>query len=151
MNSQIRVTCLLLLGMAPLGAQTGSEARRELRVTADLVVGFRLTVRPEGAARLINRVAGTTEMEYPVVVVANVGWVLTAARPSLADAAASRVEVLGTDGEWHLLKAGGTAVTVGRGQPTNGWPMVLRLRVRGAPVTDLADLRLMMAPSDDPN
>ena len=67
MNSQIRVTCLLLLGMAPLGAQTGSEARRELRVTADLVVGFRLTVRPEGAARLINRVAGTTEMEYPVV------------------------------------------------------------------------------------
>ena len=69
----------------------------------------------------------------------------------MADTAASRVEVLGTDGEWHLLKAGGTAVTVGRGQPTNGRPMVLRLRMRGGPVTDLPDLRLMMAPSDDPN
>lgn len=150
MNSLLRAICLLTFGLAQLGAQT-SAGRSELRLTARSVVGFRLNVRPEGAARVINRVAGATEIEYPVITAANSGWALTAERPAVKEASDSRVEVMGADGEWHPLNAGGGAITVGRGQPTNGLPMVLRLRVRGAAAGDIPALRLMMAPSDGSN
>jgi len=127
-------------GTTSLG--TGSA---RISLSARLLVGYTMRVRQAQPARIVERTATATEVELPVTAASNANWTLSVAnQPGSPD-----IEIFDANGTWRDLDGGSTVAVYASGQPTNGHPVAVRLRLApGATLDSLMSIRLLMTPSE---
>jgi hypothetical protein len=141
---------LVGLSLAATSAQAqvssvGTGSAR-LNLNARLTVGYAMKVRQNLPARIVERTATATEVELPVTAASNANWTLSVSNQA---AVASDIEILDANGTWRDLNEGSTAAVYASGQPTNGQPVMVRLRLApGASLDSLSSIRLLMTPSE---
>lgn len=122
------------------------SARLDLR--ASLTVGYQMKVRQAQPARVVTRSATSTEVELPVTAASNASWTLSVANPAANTATAQGIEVLDANGTWRDLAGGSTTAVYSSTTPTNGHPVIVRLRMApGADVDSLSGIKFVMTPT----
>jgi hypothetical protein len=142
---------VLLAGAAEVAsAQLARVSRSSVQVPVVLTMPVRLRVVPQGAPVLVAQNATHTELEVPLSVAANIAWNLRVEGATAEDEGPG-LEIQTLDGEWTKLGRAALRSVTGRREATE--PTLLKLRVRlpaGAPMQELARLRLSMEPADGP-
>jgi len=147
--SVLALAALIMLSAAGLGAQTAvaGTGNARLALQTKLRVGYHLKVRQDGPARVLARTSTRVEAELPVTAASNGDWALSVALPVAAEQSA--IEVLDGTGQWRILGSGESVAVLTNGQPTNGQPVTIQLRLPpGSDLTELVDVRLLMTPAD---
>lgn len=116
-----------------------------LRVSAQMVVGYRMKVREIAPPRVVERSPGVTELELHLEAASNVAWRLTIAAPIAHDSVTPRIEVRDGAGVWHGLdRAGPGVIAVAQREPCNPTPITVRIRVYDSGAASFATPRFMM-------
>lgn len=119
-----------------------------LNLRASLAVGYQMKVRQAEPARVVTRSATSTEVELPVTAASNASWTLSVANPTSNAATAKGIEVLDANGTWRDLANGSTTAVYSSTTPTNGHPVMVRLRLApGADVDSLSGIKFVMTPT----
>lgn len=136
-----------LSSASTLRAQESSVATNgtSLRMSAQMVVGYRMRVREVAPPRVVDRAPGMTELELNLEAASNVAWRLTIAAPVAQDSATQRIEVRDAAGTWQRIDRFGPGVlVVAHREPCNPTPLTIRVRVYEASVASFATPRFTM-------
>lgn len=131
------MSCALLEGVATSGDDVLLHAQN---VTADaglaattftvrFDIASRLTIAADGGPRVIANEPGSTLLDLPVRVRANVRWRLLVSHPA-APREDPEMEVLDCTGAWRPLSMGAVVAVTDASDPTNLSRFSIRLRLR---------------------
>jgi hypothetical protein len=146
---------LLILGavlLFPTESSSQAVARfgrgaASLEIPVQLTIPVQLKASATAGERVVEQTPTYTEVELPVTVAANVGWVLNVAIGSASDL--GPVLVRSADGEWLELGASSPRAAFSSHEPANAFGVRLRLRLpRGAASTGDLQVRLSIVQAD---